>query len=56
VILEIKGYEDEQTRAKHTAAQRWVSAVNNWKQLGQWRFHVCKNPNLLVEELDALSN
>ena len=54
VILEIKGYEDEQTRAKHTAARRWVSAVNNWKQLGQWRFHVCRNPNLLTEELSAL--
>ncbi len=30
LILEIKGIEDEQDRAKHQAAQRWVAAVNHW--------------------------
>jgi len=35
VVLEIKGYEDDQTKAKHTAARRWVEAVNNWGQLGE---------------------
>jgi len=54
VILEIKGYEDEQIRAKHSAAKRWISAVNNWGQLGQWTFHVCRDPQLLVRELDYL--
>ena len=34
LVLEIKGLEDEQDRAKHNAAHRWVSAVNNWGQLG----------------------
>jgi hypothetical protein len=29
VVLEIKGFEDDQTKAKHTAANRWVEAVNN---------------------------
>ena len=29
VILEIKGFEDDQDRAKHQAAKRWVSAVNH---------------------------
>lgn len=29
LILEIKGEEDEQDRAKHEAARRWVKAVNN---------------------------
>ena len=28
VILEIKGFEDDEDRAKHQAAKRWVSAVN----------------------------
>ena len=52
LILEIKGYEDEQDRAKHQAAKRWVSAVNNWGQLGQWAFHVCKDPQMLGNELE----
>ena len=51
VLLEIKGYEDNQDRAKYDAARRWVKAVNNWGQLGQWTFHVCKNPQLLAREL-----
>lgn len=29
LILEIKGEEDEQDRAKHQAARRWVAAVNH---------------------------
>jgi len=54
LILEIKGYEDAQDKAKHDAARRWVSAVNNWGQLGTWEFHVCKNPQLLSKELEYL--
>ena len=53
LILEIKGFEDDQERAKYAGANRWVSAVNNWGQLGKWAFHVCRDPQLLVEELDA---
>jgi type III restriction enzyme len=51
LLLEIKGHEDEQTKAKHQAAKRWVSAVNNWGELGQWDFHVCREPALLRKEL-----
>ena len=51
LLLEIKGFEDNQDRAKHDAARRWVMAVNNWGQLGQWAFHVCKNPQVLGREL-----
>ncbi|MFN7944178.1 MAG: DEAD/DEAH box helicase family protein [Blastocatellia bacterium] len=51
MVLEIKGYEDEETRAKHGAAQRWVSAVNNWGQAGRWAFHICRNPQTLESEL-----
>lgn len=54
VVLEIKGFEDDQTKAKHNAANRWVEAVNNWGQLGAWSFHVCRNPQLLEKELDYL--
>ncbi len=55
VVLEIKGHEDDQDRAKHETAQRWIRAVNHWAQLGQWQFHVCKNPQMLGRELDGLA-
>jgi type III restriction enzyme len=55
LLLEIKGFEDEQTRAKHEAAKRWATAVNNWGQLGRWALHVCRNPVMLDRELSYLS-
>jgi type III restriction enzyme len=55
VVLEIKGFEDDQTKAKHTAANRWVEAVNNWGQLRKWAFHVCRNPQLLDKEMEYLA-
>jgi len=55
LLLEMKGWESDQDRAKHTAARRWVSAVNNWGQLGEWDFHVCRNPQLLDKELGRLA-
>jgi type III restriction enzyme len=51
LLLEIKGYEDNQTAAKHDAARRWVSAVNTWGQLGRWDLHICRNPQMLEKEL-----
>jgi type III restriction enzyme len=54
VILEIKGFEDDQDRAKHQAAKRWVSAVNHRGKLGRWAFHVCRDPQLLEKELKWL--
>ena len=51
LIVEIKGHETEQDRAKHDGARRWVSAVNNWNELGKWDFHVCRDPQLLEREL-----
>jgi type III restriction enzyme len=35
LILEIKGYETDEEKAKHAAAKRWVSAVNTWGDVGQ---------------------
>ena len=55
VILEIKGYQTDQDTAKHQAAQRWVSAVNNWGQLGKWKLHVCRDPQTLGDELGAIA-
>jgi hypothetical protein len=53
LILEIKGFEDDETKAKHNAAKRWVSAANNWGQLGKWDFHVC-GTQVLEKEIDYL--
>ena len=55
VVLEIKGFEDDQTEAKHNAANRWVEAVNNWGELRTWAFHVCRNPQLLDKEMEFLA-
>jgi type III restriction enzyme len=51
LILEIKGMETEQDRAKHQAAQRWVTAANHWGKLGKWAFHVNRDPQVLGREL-----
>ena len=50
LVLEVKGFEDNQSKAEHDAAKRWVMAANNWGQLGRWDFHVCRNPLLLDKE------
>jgi len=55
VILEVKGFEDAQTTAKHHAARRWVRAVNNAKEHGEWRFHSCRDPQVLERELASLA-
>jgi type III restriction enzyme len=52
-IIEIKGQEDEQDRAKYAAATRWISAVNNWGQMGHWEFIVCKDPPALGKQLET---
>ena len=51
LVLETKGYQPNQDGAKHDAARKWTSAVNNWGQMGTWDFHVCYNPHTLGEEL-----
>lgn len=46
-VLEMKGEESDQDRAKHQAARRWITAVNNWGRLGVWDFLVCRDPQML---------
>ncbi len=55
VLLEIKGMESDQDRAKHEAARRWVTAVNNWGELRKWRFHLCRDPQMLAVEMTHLA-
>jgi type III restriction enzyme len=54
LLLEIKGDEDNQDRAKHEATKRWIEAVKHWGKLGHWRFHVCRDPQLLEREMAHL--
>ena len=54
VILETKGYIDNQTRAKHDAATRWVTAANNWGELGEWKFVVVRDPHEMAGQLKTV--
>jgi type III restriction enzyme len=57
LLLEIKGYEvhnPEQTNAKHNAARKWVTAVNNLRDFGQWAFLVCRELELLTPSVADL--
>lgn len=57
VLLEIKGYEVhnlEMTNAKHAAARKWVTAVNNLGDFGRWEFLVCRDVVYLISQLQAL--
>ncbi|HLG16777.1 MAG TPA: DEAD/DEAH box helicase family protein [Blastocatellia bacterium] len=54
LIVEIKGHTQAETDAKHQAAKRWVSAVNNWGKLGRWAFLSCRDPQSLGVEIGAL--
>jgi type III restriction enzyme len=54
VILEVKGYESEQDRAKESAARRWVSAVNHHGEFGRWALVVCEEPRRLGEVLEKV--
>jgi type III restriction enzyme len=47
LILEVKGFETEQDRAKDVAAQRWVRAVNHHGGFGFWAIAVCRDPHEL---------
>jgi type III restriction enzyme len=53
LILEVKGYEKEQDRAKWAAAQKWVKAVNHHGGFGRWDLMLCKDPTKVRALLDA---
>ena len=63
VLLEIKGYEvhnPDLNAAKHTAARRWVTAVNNMndEDFGQWEFTVVRQKDMsdLLPQLRTAMN
>lgn len=56
LVLEIKGYDDEQTRTKHEAAKRLCESVSNWGEMGKWEFRVCKDPKQVRNILNEVTN
>lgn len=55
LILEVKGQETEQDRAKYEAARRWARAVTHWGEMGRWVFEPCKKPGGIKEILKRYS-
>jgi type III restriction enzyme len=51
LILEVKGQERDQDKAKWAAIEEWVRAVNAAGNFGVWKFEVLKNPKDLFEVL-----
>lgn len=43
LLIEGKGRKRERDDAKHTAAKRWLAAVNGWGELGRWEFALCRS-------------
>ncbi len=56
LILEVKGFESEQDRAKQVAAQRWVRAVNHHGGFRTWDLAVCRDPHKLAKLLGDRCN
>ncbi len=52
VVMEVKGFETEQDRAKETGARRWERAINHHGGFGRWRFVVCRDPATLAKILE----
>jgi len=53
VILEVKGYEGEQDRAKQMAAKKWVDAINYNGGFGIWKLILCRDPHRLLNILNS---
>ena len=53
LVLEVKGFETEQDRAKEAAARRWVQAVNHHGEFGVWELAVCREPHRLEMLLEV---
>lgn len=49
LVLEVKGQETEQDKAKWAAAKEWIQAVNTHGAFGTWEFKVLKDPKDLFE-------
>ena len=44
LVLEVKGIETDESRAKHEALCEWCEAVSNVKSYGEWVCDTAYNP------------
>ena len=44
LILEVKGVESDESKAKHQFAHEWVTAINTHRGFGTWTFAVSRDP------------
>jgi type III restriction enzyme len=56
IVLEVKGYEGEQDRAKQNAAKKWVEAVNYNRGFGKWKLALCRDPHKLTSILESAAS
>jgi type III restriction enzyme len=52
LVLEVKGQDSEQDRAKRRFLDEWVKAVNGHEGFSRWHWEVSKNPADLPDILD----
>lgn len=52
LLIEVKGLEDEQDRAKRAVASRWCKAVNNDGRFGVWAYYQTRKPSELRSLLE----
>lgn len=55
VIVEVKGQYTDDADAKANAAERWVAAMNNLGEHGQWQYLLITDPQNLGPALNDLS-
>lgn len=44
LVLETKGYDSAEARAKYNALKEWVEAVNNAEEFGRWACDISRSP------------
>ncbi len=54
VVLEVKGLDTEQAKAKHIALERWCNAVSQLKAYGTWRAVRVFNPLSVAQVLSEI--
>lgn len=55
LILEVKGEEKEQDRAKFAKTQKWVRAVNHHGGFGVWDFLIARAPDVVGKSIEDWS-
>jgi len=51
LVLEIKGVDDDQNRAKRSALAAWVEGVNQKGGFGRWSWDVVFEPNQIQDTI-----